>query len=370
MHRYRNTPDMELSRSALSAAPRRLTLWSPRGVIALAAALLAAAAVTAVPARAYTQHGCVRQSFGNAAGSREYLLCTPEHLSASRMLVVHMPGALQSADQAVDDTMWAEAGELAGFVTLVPEATLEEKGSFDYAGDANQHRGAGIPSIIAGMTQHAVHALRLNPAHVYISGMSNGGAMTSVMAATYPDVFRAVLSHSGAEYACSKGVGGCPETAAYSAQRVLKEMGVRRRAVPFIVFHGLKDPMVPPTESDKLVSAWLKVADVADDGRANGSVKQSPAATRRGQVSGGYAYTVRTYRDRHGCLLGEQWAVEELGHAWSGGHETTVPGADYDTSSPRVVSIAATDTKGPDATAAALRFFTSPLSGPGSVRTC
>ena len=65
---------------------------------------------------------------------------------------------------------------------------------------------------------------------------------------------------------------------------------------------------------------------------------------RKEQKPGGYAYTVKSYRDPAGCLIGERWLVHGMDHFWSGG-----------TSDPEYASF--TDPKGPSGAEASWAFL-------------
>ena len=106
----------------------------------------------------------------------------------------------------------------------------------------------------------------------------------------------------------------------------------KRRAnarVRSIVFHGVNDKTVDPSNAEAIL------ADV----RASLS---SPALEARQEgFEGGRAYTRTIVTDARGVPHAEHWAIQGLGHAWSGG---SAEGS-------------FTDQRGPDASREMLRFF-------------
>jgi poly(hydroxyalkanoate) depolymerase family esterase len=193
---------------------------------------------------------------------------------------------------------------------------------------ADQQRGRGEPSIIAGITNQIVSEYDIAEGSVYVAGMSAGGAMAAIMGATYPDLYAAVGVHSGLAPGSANDL-----SSAFTAMRQGGPLVAHRdvpgggdaQILPTIIFHGDGDTTVHPRNGDRLLAHL-------SGGREGSSLRVS---TRRGRVQGGYEYTRFTYHDADGRDLVERWSVHGLGHAWSGG---SYPGS-Y------------TDPRGPDASA-------------------
>jgi poly(3-hydroxybutyrate) depolymerase len=182
---------------------------------------------------------------------------------------------------------------------------------------------------------------------VFVAGMSAGGAMASVMAMTYPDLFAGVAVHSGlacgsaadqgsAFAAMSKG-GPDPKRLAAAA---FSRVDALARPVPAVVIHGDADRTVAPVNGDQVVEQWLTFNRLAAPDEFDGELRR-PSTTSRDDA-GGRACTRRRWTDRDGAVLQESVKVDGLGHAWSGG----APGGSY------------TDPRGPVASELIWDFFT------------
>src|SRR5258706_10713465 len=257
-------------------------------------------------------------SFTNAAGTRPYRLFVPAGYATTRPLIVMLHGCRQDPDDFAAGTRMNALAQKHGIMVLYPGqiAKANQLRCWNWFRAENQERDRGEPSIIADLTRHIMEAQHIDPRHVYIAGLSAGGALAAVMAATYPDLYAAVGIHSGLPHAAANNLA-----TALSAMRhgpaghanVARTRG-DRQPVPTIVFHGDEDTTGHPDNADEgIVQArWGRGAE---EDRVDGS----GMTVEQGEVSGGRSYTRTLHRDAEGRCDAEHWLVHGSGHAWSGG---------------------------------------------------
>ena len=282
----------------------------------------------------------IARSFSNAAGTREYKLYLPHGDFAEPLsLVVMLHGCRQNPDDFAAGTRMNELAQAQGFLVLYPgqQKAVNPLGCWNWFKESEQQRGRGEPSIIAEMTRHIVATQPIDPARVYIAGLSAGGAMAAVMAATYPDLYAAVGIHSGLPHAAANNLASALSAMKKGpAARADGPRAADQRAVPTIVFHGDRDTTVHPCNGDEVIAQARWSAAAPSEPQANGDM-----TVERGAVPAGHGYTRTIHRDAEGRCDAEHWLVHGSGHAWSGGS----PKGSY------------TDPLGPDASAQMLRFF-------------
>jgi poly(hydroxyalkanoate) depolymerase family esterase len=242
-------------------------------------------------------------------------------------LIVMLHGCKQSPDDFAAGTRMNELAEEQGFLVAYPGQAPSANPSkcWNWFSAADQLRGTGEPSLIAGITRQIMRELAIDATRVYIAGLSAGGAAAAIMGTAYPDLYAAICVHSGLACGAAKDL-----TSAFAAMRrggsPLPEGA--RRPLPTIVFHGDHDQTVNPINADQVIAQSKAGMDLH-------------LTIRHGQSPGGISYTRIVQADGSGRPMLEQWMLHEAGHAWSGGS----------------LAGSYTDPRGPDASRETLRFF-------------
>ncbi len=278
-------------------------------------------------------------AYTSTAGTRAYKLYIPSGYTGQALpLIVMLHGCTQSPVDFATGTHMNLLAEDKMFFVAYPEQATSANASkcWNWFQASDQDRDSGEPSLIAGIAQQIMGTYHVDVNRVYVAGLSAGGAMAVILAATYPDLFAAVGVHSGLAYGSAYDL---PSAFAAMKQGAFQQSRRLASAIPLIIFHGDRDTRVALANADSILNQWL---DATEDGPGTMCRPQYAASIERGQVIGGHTYTRFIYQDASGQALVEKWVIHELGHAWSGGSS----GGSF------------TDPKGPDASAEMARFFT------------
>lgn len=293
----------------------------------------------------------IERSYTNPAGTRAYKLYIPSGYTdtgQARPLVVLLHGCSQSPADFAAGTRMNVLAEESQFLVAYPAQVVSANAAkcWNWFLPADQRRGKGEPSLIAGITQQIRGEYRIDPHRIYVAGLSAGGAMAAILGATYPDLFAAIGVHSGLAYGAAWDLP--------SALRAMKHGGPNpqlrgrektpgpgriNQVMPTIVFHGDRDTTVHHINADQVLTHTMTVQ--TDPKKQTVGADHPRVTVRRGQVSGGHAFTQTTYRDARGRVVLERWLVHGAGHAWFGGSDRG----------------SFTDPKGPDASREMVRFF-------------
>jgi poly(hydroxyalkanoate) depolymerase family esterase len=260
-------------------------------------------------------------------GTRAYKLYIPStYAGKAAPLVVMLHGCKQNPDDFAAGTGMNALAEEQGCLVAYPAQVRKANGAncWNWFQAGNQHRGHGEPAIIAAITQQVMRDYKVDPARVYVAGLSAGGAMAAILASEYPDLYKAAGIHSGMPIGAAHDV-----PSAFAAMKNGAALKAKSGAsIPVIVFHGDSDKTVHPQNGHQVLAH-------------HAGTQPGAATTEKGSAPNGRSYTRAVHRNAGGKLMAEHWTVHGSGHAWSGGSKR----GSY------------TDPQGPDASREMLRFF-------------
>lgn len=273
---------------------------------------------------------------------RRYMLYEPARRSRRQApLLVMLHGCSQSAEEFAAGTRMNEAAESSGALVLYPEQSLSAHPLRCWTWYALQDpsNSEGDAAVIAAMTREVMRDHDIDPARIYVAGMSAGGAMAAVLVRDYPRLYAALGVHSGAPAGLAHDV--------YSGMRLMSG-GPRLRTededaasldaelphtVASIVFHGDADAIVHPSNAEA-IHAPPRIAQ-------DQPLPFKSLSTTTDANEGRRAYTRSVDYGPGGVPVRELWIVHGAGHAWAGGSE----------------GLRLNDATGPDASHEMMRFF-------------
>ncbi len=224
--------------------------------------------------------------FGTNPGALKMFAFVPEHLQRPPALVVVLHGCGQNAAGYDLGTGWSTLAKRYGFALLMPEQqpSNNANGCFNWFTPGDVARGRGEAASIRQMIARMVADHKIDSRRIYVTGLSAGGAMTTVMLATYPEVFAGGAVIAGLPFGIASNVREALGGMMQPSPRPARELGdLVRKATKhkgpwpkLSVWHGSADRTVNPGNADEIVKQWLDVHDLPPEPMSTGEVDGYP----------------------------------------------------------------------------------------------
>lgn len=246
--------------------------------------------------------------FGNNPGNLKAWRYAPDGVTGKLPLVVVLHGCTQTAHGFDAGSGWSALAETYGFAVLYAEQQRANNPNlcFNWFNPADTKRGAGETLSISQMIDAMVEHHGIDESRIFITGLSAGGAMTSVMLATYPEKFVGGAILAGLPHGAAASVMEALQqmkahtpSARTSGQSIQNAAGHTGKWPTISVWHGTADMTVDQSNADAILRQWLDVHQLPD----------TPDETDMG---GRHPY--KAWRDSAGKIIVEEYRVTGMGH--------------------------------------------------------
>ncbi|QOG16272.1 PHB depolymerase family esterase [Bradyrhizobium sp. SEMIA] len=247
--------------------------------------------------------------FGANPGNLRMFAFVPAQLQKPRALVVVLHGCGQTAAGYDLGAGWSTLAKHYGFALLMPEQQRVNNGNtcFNWFNPEDTARDSGEARSIREMIAHMAATHRIDARRIFITGLSAGGGMTSVMLATYPEVFAAGAVIAGLPYGIASNLREALDGMFHSPVRPARALGdlVRNASdhrgpwPKMSVWHGSADRTVNPGNANEIVKQWLDLHDLPAVPMAETNVD---------------GYPRQAWWNKDGETLVESYAITDMAH--------------------------------------------------------
>ena len=249
------------------------------------------------------------ESFGTNPGALKAKCYVPAQVAQKPALVVVLHGCTQTADGYDHGAGWSQLADDHGFILLFPEQQRSNNPNlcFNWFSRADNVRDRGETLSIRQMIETMIDAHGVDTSRIVITGLSAGGAMTSILLASYPELFAGGAIIAGLPFGAASNVQQALEAMRAPDTLSGDQLGDRVRSASdhagpwprIAIWHGAADQTVKSSNADAILAQWLSVHEL----------DEAPNSTE--DISG---HRYRIWHDAKGRALIEDYRITGMGH--------------------------------------------------------
>ncbi|XXG97520.1 hypothetical protein Hte_003825 [Hypoxylon texense] len=214
----------------------------------------------------------------NATSKAQMWVYKPDNVVANPPLIVVIHSCQSTAQSYFQNSAipWKQGSDGKGYITVWPSSPNSGTCWDVSSKQSLSHLGGGDSQAIANMILYAISEYGADPERVYVTGGSSGAMMSNVLAATYPELIKAVSLYSGVAAGCfvsaSGGVdqwnnscsGGQSQATPDKWKQVVLDMypGYAGPRPKMQIWHGSVDSTLAPQNYNETIKQWTAVFNV------------------------------------------------------------------------------------------------------------
>jgi poly(hydroxyalkanoate) depolymerase family esterase len=187
--------------------------------------------------------------------------------SAIKPLVIVLHGCGQNAPSIAALTGWNKLADTNNFILLYPQQKMINNIStcFNWFNNNDIEKGKGESESILEMISYMQLHYKIDSTKIFITGLSAGAAMSVVMLATHPEIFKAGAIFAGCAYKLAtnplEAFSAMAGNKKPSTEQLLKNITAQnptyhKKYPTLIVYQGLNDNIVNPKNAYTLITQW------------------------------------------------------------------------------------------------------------------
>ncbi|HXB40620.1 MAG TPA: PHB depolymerase family esterase [Bacteroidia bacterium] len=254
-------------------------------------------------------------SFGTNPGALNMYSYVPIGISGAAPLVVAMHGCTQNAVTIATEAGWNTLADRHKFYVVYPEQIAANNSSncFNWFQTGDQDRNQGEAYSIKQMVDYMKTHYNIDTTKIFVTGLSAGACMTTVMLACYPEIFAKGAVMAGAPFksatnfsqAVSVGQGSVTKTPAAWGTLVTSEYPGYTGAYPTVaVFQGSADNVINIANETEIMKQWTNVHQC-----------DQTADIVLSSYNGNAFVTKNIFNDTNGVPAVETYTLSGMGHA-------------------------------------------------------